>query len=261
MARTARPKILISLNNDENYFGHRAHDFRPPIAARIRVLLIDNNGIERECLRVILDRTAHIAVIGESNPTDAAIEAARNLVPDIAIVGFRRENESIIDVCRRIRDAAPDIHFLIMANTADEWAIVSALQVGAMGFVLKSSSVEDLLHAIETVAKRQLIMQDGFIHQILAHIRSLSSLGEHHAELSAQERQVMALVIEGNINKQIAEALGLSDKTVKNYLNRIYKKLQVSCRAQATSSFLKRMRLTSGMGQPPLQSLSLHNSR
>lgn len=126
---------------------------------------------------------------------------------------------------------------------------MTALRAGATGFLLKTIIGPDLARSIETVADGQTILDGAVAQRIMTHLCSLSvsTCGKIQPELSAQEKRVMDLVAQGKTNKEVAAALGLSDKTVKNYLSHVYEKLQVTRRAQATSSFVQQTRETCGL--------------
>lgn len=215
----------------------------------IRLLIVDSHEIARTGTRAVLNQTGRIRVVGEAATMAAAIEAGRRLTPDVALVELRLPDESGIDACRRMRDASPDTRLLVLTHSADDRSIVSALRAGATGFLLKTISGPDLARAIETVANGQAILDGAVAQRVMAHLCSLSvsTCGEILPELSAQEKRVMDLVAQGKTNKEVAAALGLSDKTVKNYLSHVYEKLQVTRRAQATSSFIQQTRETCGL--------------
>ena len=216
----------------------------------IRLLIVDGHEIARTGTRAVLNQTGRIRVIGEAASIAAAIEAGRRLTPDVALVELRLPDGSGIDACRRIREASPGTRLLVLTHGADDESIVSALRAGATGFLLKTISGPDLARAIETVANGQAILDGAVAQRVMTHLCSLSvsTCGKIQPELSAQEKRVMDLVAQGKTNKEVAAALGLSDKTVNNYLSNVYEKLQVTRRAQATSSFIQQTRETCGFG-------------
>lgn len=215
----------------------------------IRLLIVDAHEIARTGTRAVLNQTGRIRVVGEAATMAAAIEAGRRLTPDVALMELRLPDGSGIDACRHIREASPNTRLLVLTHGADDGSIVSALRAGATGFLLKTISGPDLARAIETVADGQVILDGAVAQRIMTHLCSLSvsTSGKIQPELSAQEKRVMDLVAQGKTNKEVAAALSLSDKTVKNYLSHVYEKLQVTRRAQATSSFLQQTRETCGL--------------
>ncbi|MDO9119632.1 MAG: response regulator transcription factor [Nitrospira sp.] len=215
----------------------------------IRLLIVDSHEIARTGTRAVLNQTERIRVVGEAATIAAAVEAGRRLTPEVALVELRLPDGSGIDACRRIREASPGTRLLVLTHGADDESIVSALRAGATGFLLKTISGSDLARAIETVADGQAILDGAVAQRVMTHLCSLSvsNCGKIQPELSAQEKRVMDLVAQGKTNKEVAAALGLSDKTVKNYLSNVYEKLQVNRRAQATSSFIQQTRETCGL--------------
>ena len=218
-------------------------------ASGIRLLIVDAHEIARTGIRAVLNQTERIMVVGEATSVAEAIEAGHRLTPDVALVELRLPDGSGIDACRRIREASPNTRLLVLTHGADDESIVSALRAGATGFLLKTISGPDLARAVETVADGQTILDGAVAQRIMTHLCSLSvsTCGKIQPELSAQEKRVMDLVAQGKTNKEVAAALDLSDKTVKNYLSNVYEKLQVTRRAQATSSFVQQTRETCGL--------------
>lgn len=216
--------------------------------APIKVLIVDDHEVVRHGLRALLEQTAHIRTVGETTTVGAALEAVRRLAPDVVLMERRLPDGSGIDACRSLRAASPGTQVLILTDSADDESIVSALRAGAAGFLLKSVAGQDLARAIEAIAKGQSIFDRTVVQRLMAHLCSLSvsTCGKMQAGLSVQERRVMELVVQGKTNKEIAGALDLSEKTVKNYLSHVYDKLHVSRRAQATVSFLQQTRAAGG---------------
>lgn len=126
-----------------------------------------------------------------------------------------------------------------MTSFADEDALLSTVVAGAAGFLLKQADEEGVIRAVETVANGQSIMDPAVTNALFQRMRSLSSQQQDNVSgaLSPQEERVMILVVEGKTNKEIALDMGLSEKTVKNYLSNIFQKMQVSRRSQAAVLF------------------------
>jgi len=218
-------------------------------AAPLKVFLVDGQEIVRTGVRAVLAQAKHVEIVGETGTTAAAIEDARRLKPDVMLLELQMPDGSGIDVCRHIRETSPGTQVLVLTHLADDESVVAVLRAGATGVLLKTVSGPDLIRAIDTVAKRQLIIDGAIAQRIMAHLCSLSvtACEKTQTELSAQEKRVMDLVVQGKTNKEIGVALGLSDKTVKNYLRHVYDKLQVTRRAEATSSFLQQARTACGV--------------
>lgn len=222
--------------------------------SRIRLVLVDPHQITKAGIRTLLSQTGRIKVIGEAASMAEAVEHSRRLKPDLVLMELRLPDGSGIEACREIHTSCPGTQVLIFTNSIADEAIVAALRAGAAGFLLKSLDGQDLIRAIELAAKGQTILDGTVTRRVLQHLCGLSvaTCGKTRQLLSPQEKRVMELVTLGKTNKEIATALKLSDKTVKNYLGHAYEKLRASRRAQATVSFLELMRDT---GNPSLADL------
>jgi DNA-binding NarL/FixJ family response regulator len=135
-----------------------------------------------------------------------------------------------IDACREILSSAPRTRILFVTSYSDEQAVMSTVLAGAAGYVLKDIDHRTLVAAIRDAASGRAILDPRITDPVVRRVPNTEAL-------SAQEQRVVALVVEGKTNKEIAAALGLSDKTVKNYLSNAFQKLGVSRRAQAAALF------------------------
>ena len=211
----------------------------PPEPERIRLLLVDDHQVVRMGLRTLFQGSGIIEVVGEAGNMDTALSETVRLKPDVVIMDIRLPDGSGVEACREIRAICPDTHVLFLTSYSDEEAALASISGGADGFLLKDIAGETLIHAVKTVAGGQSILDPAVTKPVLERMRALTSAAESSEELSAQERRVLALVAEGKTNKEIAVVLGLSDKTVKNYLSNIFQKLQVTRRSQAAVLFSK----------------------
>jgi DNA-binding NarL/FixJ family response regulator len=208
----------------------------------IRVLLVDDHEVIRVGLRTVLGQTQGVAVIGEAGTMAEAVQQAQRLKPDVILMDVRLPDGSGIDACREILGALPGTRVIFLTSYADDDSVLAAVLAGAHGYVLKEIDSPALLEAIRTVAKGQSILDSHVTERALRWLRGLHDLPATSGtdQLSSQEERVVALVAEGKTNKEIAVALGLSDKTVKNYLANVFQKLRITRRAQAAAFFVKR---------------------
>lgn len=208
----------------------------------IRLLLVDDHEVLRLGLRTLLERDGNITVVGEAGTVAAALAEVERLKPDVVLMDVRLPDGSGAEACREIRATCPTTRVLFLTSFGDEAAVLAAVFGGAQGYLLKNIRGEALIQAITTAATGGSILDTTVTESILTHMRALSQppAGSELAVLSSQEQRVLALVADGQSNKEIAAALSLSDKTVKNYLNHIYKKLQVKSRIQAALLFSSR---------------------
>ncbi len=206
------------------------------------VLLVDDHEVVRVGLRSLLNREPTIEVVGEAGTAAAAVAQAARLQPDVIIMDVRLPDKSGVEACREIRGADPKVQVIMLTSYADEEAIFNSIIAGASGYLLKQIRGEELVRAIETVAGGQSLLDPAVTQSVLEKMKRLASGQrlDEMLELSAQEKRVLALVAEGKTNREIARALGLSDKTVKNYLSHVFEKLNISRRAEAAAFFARR---------------------
>jgi len=210
----------------------------------IRVLLVDDHEVVRIGLRTVLSQNHSIAVVGESLTMTDAIRQAHKLKPDVILMDVRLPDGSGVDACREILATRPNARVIFLTSYSDDDSVLAAVLAGAHGYVLKEIDTESLIRAIHTVADGQSILDPAVTGRALQWMRGLGNSQEIPGveKLSAQEERVLALVAEGRTNKEIAAAMELSDKTVKNYLANIFQKLRITRRAQAAAFFIKRLR-------------------
>lgn len=209
---------------------------------RIAVLLVDDHEVVRLGLRSLLSLEPAVKVVGEAGTAAEAMRQATRLRPDVIVMDVRLPDKSGVEACREIRSADPKVQVIMLTSYADETAVFNSIIAGASGYLLKQIRGEELVRAIETVAGGQSLLDPAVTQSVLEKMKRLAS-GQRPDEmtaLSAQEKRVLALVAEGKTNREIARALGLSDKTVKNYLSHVFEKLNLSRRAEAAVFFARR---------------------
>jgi two-component system response regulator DevR len=210
-------------------------------STQIRLLIVDDHDILRYGLRALLGANEAIAVVGEADSVEQAVERARELQPDVILMDAHLPDGSGIDACREIRSILPATRVLFLSGSSEEQAVFMAMVAGAQGHVSKDLDLEVLVAAILTVAGGGLVfdpkVRESVARAIEVRSRDLQDERISIDALSPQEERVMALVVEGKTNKEIAQELALSDKTIKNYLYNTFRKLGVGRRAQAASVF------------------------
>lgn len=214
----------------------------------IKVLIVDDHEVVRVGLRSLLNRESSVEVVGEAGSAAEAVAWSKRRRPDVVIMDVRLPDQSGVNACREIRAANPKIQVIMLTSYADDEAVLSSVMAGAAGYFLKQIRGKELVRAIETVASGQSLLDPAVTQTILDRMKRLAAGQEFDdiAALSAQERKVLGLVAEGKTNKEIANALDLSDKTVKNYLSNIFSKLNLSRRAEAAAYFVRHRTLDSG---------------
>jgi DNA-binding NarL/FixJ family response regulator len=153
----------------------------------------------------------------------------------------RLPDGSGVEACREIRAERPETRVVMLTSYPDEEAVLSAIVAGASGYLLKQIRARDLVAALETVANGGSLLDPAVTEKVLDRVRRMASGGatDELAQLTTQERKILALVAEGKTNKEIATEIYLSDKTVKNYVSSILAKLNLERRAQAAAYVAK----------------------
>ncbi|MBI2531397.1 MAG: response regulator transcription factor, partial [Deltaproteobacteria bacterium] len=185
----------------------------------IKVLIVDDHEVVRMGLRSLLNREGSVEVVAEAGSVAEAVEMASKFSPAVVVMDIRLPDGSGVEACREIRALNPKVQVIMLTSYADDEAVLASIMAGAAGYFLKQTS------------------DPAVTQTVLERMKRLAS-GQQFDEitaLSAQERKVLALVADGKTNKEIANALDLSDKTVKNYLSNIFSKLNLSRRAEAAA--------------------------
>lgn len=158
----------------------------------------------------------------------------------VVLIDIRLSDTDELTACQVLRSTYPETRIVFLTSSHDEATAAEAVFHGAAGYVLRDISQEELVLAIKTAACGETILTSAVTEEILGRMAQLHLAEPDTLPLSYQERRVVILVAQGLTNKEIARELGLSDKTVRNYLYRVYKKLQVKGRAHAASVYLQR---------------------
>jgi DNA-binding NarL/FixJ family response regulator len=208
---------------------------------KIRLMLVDDHEVVRLGLRALFKQTGKVEVVAEAGTVADAIERAAKHRPDLVLMDLRLPDGTGLDACRDILSANPGTRVLFLTSHSDEEAVTSTILAGAAGYLLKEIGSKALLQAIETVSSGESILDPKVTKAVLNRM-SLLAAGTvarraNDEKLSPQERRILGLVVEGKTNKEIAKALDLSDKTVKNYLSNAFQKLNVRRRSQAAALF------------------------
>ena len=207
----------------------------------IRVLLVDDHVIVREGLKMVLGRDSRIRIVGEAGTAQQAVSEARRVNPDVVLMDVRLPAGDGVQACSDILEQCPQTRVLFLTSYADDDTVLAAILAGAHGYLIKEIGVETLAESIKRVAAGESILDPAATQRVLAWVKTHggASPDASREALSPQEQRIVALVAAGKTNKEIAAELGLSPKTVKNYLSNIYQKLQITRRAQAAALFAK----------------------
>jgi DNA-binding NarL/FixJ family response regulator len=203
----------------------------------IRLLLVADHQVVLLGLQTLFSRVESICVVGEAGTAATALSEAIRLTPDVVLIGLRLSDGTGVESCREIRSACPNTKVLFLSSYPDDEALLAATFAGASGYLLKQINHIALTIAVETVAKGQSVVDPNRTAAVLDRMRMLSTSSEKNAPvaLSPRQKRVLALLAEEKTNKEIAQTLKLSHKTVANYVRHIFHMIRVTRRSQGTS--------------------------
>lgn len=211
----------------------------------IRVVLVDDHQLVRAGLRALLDLADDVEVVGEAGNGADALPVVASLTPDVVLMDLSMPVMDGIEATRRIREQTPDTHVVVLTSFTEEDRFAAALAAGAIGYLLKDSDPEDVIDAVRAAAAGHAPIDPRMARALLPGGSTdprLGAAGPAEAPaaaegrvdgLSLREREVLSLVAGGLANKQIARALGISDRTVKTHLANIFRNIGVADRTSA----------------------------
>jgi two-component system, NarL family, response regulator DevR len=199
----------------------------------VRVFLLDDHEVVRRGVADLLEAEPDLTVVGEAATAAEALARVPAVRPDVAVLDVRLPDGDGVTVCRELRSQLPDLRCLMLTSFADDDALFDAIMAGASGYVLKQIRGTDLVGAVRTVASGQSLLDPRTTAAVLERMRTTAERKGPVAELSEQERTVLALIGEGLTNREIGERMFLAEKTVKNYVSHLLAKLGMQRRTQA----------------------------
>jgi DNA-binding NarL/FixJ family response regulator len=195
----------------------------------ISVLIADDHGVIRDGLGRLIDALEDIELAGTAGDGEEAVERARELEPDVVLMDLDMPRMDGIEATRQIVEARPGTAVLVLTSFSDRARILGALSAGACGYLLKDASSEEVADGIRAASRGESPLDPRAARTIISARAEPDPIGA----LSAREREVLALLVEGLPNKLIARRLDISEKTVKSHLTRIFRELGVTDRTQA----------------------------
>jgi len=200
----------------------------------LRLLVVDDHDVVRQGLIAFLDRHVQFEVVAEAGTCAQAMSQARMFGPDLVLMAVRLPDASGIEACRMLRDEFPAMPIVFLTSSPDEVDVFAAIVAGARGYVLKQSRSAELVRTLEAVGRGESLLDPGVTGIVLEHIRRIASGTdtENTNDLTVREREILPLIADGKTNKEIAAAVFLSDKTVKNRVSSILAKLGLDRRTQ-----------------------------
>jgi DNA-binding NarL/FixJ family response regulator len=207
-------------------------------SSAVRVFLIDDHVLFRTGLRALLEEHG-LETVGDVGDAERAFGPILQLQPDVVLMDLSLPGLSGVEATRRLTALAPDVQILIFTAHAEDQTVVDAVQAGACGYLLKDAPSGDLVRAIEAAAHGQASLSPGATTVVLDRLRayrnapSPSDAPATETDLTSRELEVLALLVEGKENMEIAQALSISLETVKHHISRILAKLKVPNRTLA----------------------------
>jgi two-component system NarL family response regulator len=200
--------------------------------SELRVLLVDDHAIVRTGLRTMINNEPGLRVVGEASNGEEGITAYEQHRPDMVLMDLRMPGMGGVECTRAIRQRDPQAMVVVLTTYDGDEHIYQALRAGARAYLLKESSAEQFFEVLRSVHRGEYHLEPRIAERLARRLPG--------ADLSAREVEVLRLVARGDINKEIAVSLGISESTVKNHLNNILTKLEVRDRTEAVTTALRR---------------------
>jgi DNA-binding NarL/FixJ family response regulator len=211
-----------------------------PPGERIGVFVLDDQEIVRRGVRSLLEAEPDLLVVGEAGTASAALVQISALRPDVAVLDVRLPDGDGVSVCREVRSRVPEVACLMFTAFSDDQARLDSILAGAAGYVLKQIRGCDLVDAVRAAASGRSLLNPRAASTLMARLRDTSGRRDPLAGLTPHERSVLELIGEGLTNRQIGERLLIAEKTVKNYVSTLFRKLGLEQRT-AAAAYVVRM--------------------
>ena len=210
--------------------------------SKIRILIADDHPLLREALHQVFSSKKGMEVVGEASDGEEAINLASQLKPDIVVMDIMMPKVDGIEASRQIKKVAPNIAILILTAYDDDNYVLGLLEAGAAGYLLKSARGQDLIQAVRAIQAGESVLHPHIVEKLLkrAILRSAQTDDRKAGDLlSERETEMLELLATGMSNKEIAERLCLSLRTVKAHMSNIFTKMNVASRSEALVEGLK----------------------
>jgi DNA-binding NarL/FixJ family response regulator len=209
---------------------------------KIKILIADDHAFVREGTRRILEQEPDLEVVAEAGDGEEAVRLASDLKPDVAIIDVAMPKLDGIEATRRIKALCPVVAVLVLSAYDDDQFVFGLLEAGAAGYLLKSVRGHEIVDAIRAVDAGESVLHPSVARKVLNRFASVSGKAQRKKPLELltdREMEVLKLVTKGLSNKDIADGLSLSVRTVQGHLANIFNKLRVSSRTEAVVHALK----------------------
>ncbi len=211
--------------------------------AKIRIFIADDHAVVREGTRTLLEREKDMQVVGEAADGEQAVTLIKSLKPDVAILDISMPKLSGIEVTRRIKPDLPATAVLILSVYDNDEYVFAVLEAGAAGYLLKDIPGKEIVEAVRSVHSGESVLHPSIARKVIQRAISTSARpGQENekVELSDREQEVLKMIAKGFSNKEIAEHLIISSRTVQGHINKIFQKLSVGSRTEAIFQSVKK---------------------
>lgn len=205
----------------------------------IRIFIADDHAIVREGLRALLATEPDLELVGEASDGIQAVSKVHALKPDVILLDMVMPRMDGLEVIVEIKKSWPEAKIIVLTSFSDDEKVFSAIRSGALGYLLKESSPQDLLQAIHSVARGEGFLSPTIASKVMREINQPPKLPPTKDPLTEREVEILQLVAKGLTNDEIAEKLVVSERTVRTHVSNILAKLQLANRTQAALYALK----------------------
>jgi DNA-binding NarL/FixJ family response regulator len=208
----------------------------------LRVMLVDDHDLFRTGLRNLLEEQG-LQIVAEASDGSTALSLVRELTPDVVVMDLNMPGMNGIEATREIARLAPLTRVVVLTISDQDGDVMDAILAGACGYLLKDSSIQDLMQGIRAASVGEALISPHIAAKVLQRIRASGidpDTAPHGPELSDRETEVLRLIANGKDNSEIAQDLHISPKTVKNHISNILMKLQIENRIQAAVYAVRR---------------------
>jgi NarL family two-component system response regulator LiaR len=199
----------------------------------IRILIVDDHAVVRSGLRGLIDIEPGMEVVGEAGDGIEGVSKALSLCPDVILMDLVMPRQGGIKSIVNIRAENPDARILVITSFAEDDQVFPAIKAGALGYLLKDSSPDDLLQAIRQIHRGEPTLHPTIAHRLICELDQSSDLPLTESPLTGREVDVVQLIARGLTNREIAETLCISERTVRTHIGSILAKLHLANRTQA----------------------------
>jgi two-component system response regulator NreC len=216
--------------------------------SKIRLLLVDDHEIVRAGLRMLFMAEPDMEIVGEAGSAEEALRAVRKVKPDVVLMDVAMPGMSGIEATRRIKEADPGVAVLALTMHEDEQYFFEMLNAGASGYIPKRAAPDDLVSAIHVVSQGNVFLYPTLAKLLVKDFIQRTESGEDSAAevLTPREREVLTYIAEGNTNREIAEELVISHKTVDRHRENIMRKLNLHSRVELVKYAIEKGLITIG---------------